>query len=270
MKRLFFIIPLFLVSLLYLFPSFSFAATCGDTNTSMVCGSAGGCPSGQLCVPGSSLQGSSGYSCMTVSGSCTLECGDSGTSGQCGSAGGCPDNNVCSSGTCTPSTCVATPTTTVTTTACLYGCEGKSCNKAVLGTTGCNDGLYCDSLGICRTLAITSSSSEGSVFCNGNEADGINTALGCIKVGSPGNSQNASNNLITTILRLATGVGGGLALALILYGVFIVTTSAGNPDKLKSGSEIITSAIIGLIFILLSIFLVNLIGINILGIPGLS
>jgi len=101
-------------------------------------------------------------------------------------------------------------------------------------------------------------------FCiQGDESSGINTALGCIKVGS-------GNDLITSILRLATGLGGGIALALILYGVFIVTTSAGMPDKLKAGSEIITSAVIGLIFILLSIFLVNLIGINILGIPGLS
>ncbi len=102
------------------------------------------------------------------------------------------------------------------------------------------------------------------VFCTAGDPDsGINTALGCIKVGS-------GNELILSVLRLATGVGGGLALALILYGTFIVTTSAGMPDKLKAGSEIITSAIIGLLFILLSVFLVNLIGINILGIPGLT
>ena len=56
----------------------------------------------------------------------------------------------------------------------------------------------------------------------------------------------------------------------MLYGVFIVTTSAGIPDKLKEGSEIITSAIAGLIFVLLSVFLLNLIGINILGLPGLT
>ena len=102
-----------------------------------------------------------------------------------------------------------------------------------------------------------------SVYCNGNENDGINTALGCIQVGS-------GNELVATILKISLGVGGGIALALILYGVFIITTSAGMPDKLKAGKEIITSAIVGLIFIILSVFLVNLIGINILGIPGLS
>ena len=105
--------------------------------------------------------------------------------------------------------------------------------------------------------------SNVSVYCNGNENDGINTALGCIKLGT-------GNQLVATILKISLGVGGGIALALILYGVFIITTSAGMPDKLKAGKEIITSAIVGLIFIILSVFLVNLIGINILGIPGLS
>ncbi len=101
-------------------------------------------------------------------------------------------------------------------------------------------------------------------YCTaGDPTSGVKTAIGCINATDP-------NGLVTTILRIATGIGGGLALALILYGTFIVTTSAGMPDKLKAGSEIITSAIIGLIFILLSVFLVNLIGINILGIPGLS
>jgi hypothetical protein len=101
-------------------------------------------------------------------------------------------------------------------------------------------------------------------FCiQGKPESGVNTALGCVDVSSP-------DKFVTVLLRIATGIGGGLALALILYGVFIVTTSAGSPDKLKAGSEIITSAVIGLVFILLSIFLINLIGINILGIPGLS
>lgn len=122
---------------------------------------------------------------------------------------------------------------------------------------------------VCCTNFDTTGSEQANpnrLFCtpgNGNESSGINTAIGCIPVGS-------GNELIAFILRLATGLGGGIALALILYGVFIVTTSAGMPDKLKAGSNIITSAVVGLIFILLSIFLVNLIGINILGIPGLS
>lgn len=95
--------------------------------------------------------------------------------------------------------------------------------------------------------------------------DGVDTALGCISTKADG-----TGGFFESIIRIAVGLGGGLALVLMLFGVFIVTTSAGIPDKLKEGSDIITSAIAGLIFILLSVFLLNLIGINILGLPGLS
>ena len=97
---------------------------------------------------------------------------------------------------------------------------------------------------------------------NGQE---IETAIGKICT-----SADAADGFFASIIKIAVGLGGGLALILMLYGVFIVTTSAGIPDKLKEGSEIITSAIAGLIFILLSVFLLNLIGINILGLPGLT
>lgn len=98
--------------------------------------------------------------------------------------------------------------------------------------------------------------------CTGEE---IETAIGKICTSADG-----ADSFFSSILKVAVGLGGGLALVLMLYGVFIVTTSAGIPDKLKEGSEIITSAIAGLIFILLSVFLLNLIGINILDLPGLS
>lgn len=94
--------------------------------------------------------------------------------------------------------------------------------------------------------------------------DEIETAIGCISTKADG-----ANSFFGSIIKIAVGLGGGLALVLMLYGVFVVTTSAGIPDKLKEGGEIITSAIAGLVFILLSVFLLNLIGINILGLPGL-
>ena len=101
--------------------------------------------------------------------------------------------------------------------------------------------------------------------CGINEID---TALGCIS--TLVDTTSGQNTFFGSIIKIAVGLGGGLALLLMLYGVFIITTSAGIPDKLKEGREIITSAISGLIFIILSVFLLNLIGINILGIPGLN
>jgi len=97
----------------------------------------------------------------------------------------------------------------------------------------------------------------------GQVNSGINTAIGCIP------TDIGSGGLISSILRLAVGLGGGIALVLMLYGTFIITTSAGIPDKLKAGREIITSAIVGLIFIILSIVIMEFIGVQILGLPGL-
>lgn len=102
----------------------------------------------------------------------------------------------------------------------------------------------------------------GSLTCPQGDTY-INTALGCI------NTDVASGGFLQTILTVSIGLGGGIALLLMLYGTFIVTTSAGIPDKLNQGKEIITSAAIGLVFIILSITLMNLIGVNLLGIPGL-
>lgn len=113
----------------------------------------------------------------------------------------------------------------------------------------------------------TTSVQAAFVTPKGNCGDGqIDTAIGCIST----SVDATGNSFFGSIIKIAVSLGGGLALVLMLYGVFVITTSAGIPDKLKEGQEIITSAISGLIFIILSVFLLNFIGINILGIPGLN
>ena len=92
---------------------------------------------------------------------------------------------------------------------------------------------------------------------------GVDTGLGCIS------TDITTGGFIISLTGILIGLGGGIALLLILYGVFIVTTSAGIPDKLKAGNEIITNAVIGLTFMIMSVILLKLIGINLLAIPGL-
>ena len=101
-----------------------------------------------------------------------------------------------------------------------------------------------------------------STGCGTNE---VNTALGCIST----SVDTTGNSFFGSVIKIAVGLGGGLALLLMLYGVFIVTTSAGIPEKLKEGKEIISSAVAGLLFIIMAIFLMNLVGVKILAIPGL-
>lgn len=88
---------------------------------------------------------------------------------------------------------------------------------------------------------------------------GIDTAIGCIPVSD-------TNSFMGWILGWAIGVGGGIAFLLIVYASFMVMTSQGVPDRLKAGQELLTSAISGLIMLIFSVFILNFIGIDILGI----
>ncbi len=90
-------------------------------------------------------------------------------------------------------------------------------------------------------------------------ADAIETAIGCINVASP-------TGFVEAILKFATGIGGGIAFLLMIIGTFQIMTSSGNPDKIKAGQELITSAITGLLLIIFSVFLLGFIGRDILGI----
>lgn len=94
-----------------------------------------------------------------------------------------------------------------------------------------------------------------------SDGESINTAIGCIPVGN-------TNAFIGFILRWAIGVGGGIAFLLILYAGFMIMTSSGNPDRLKAGQELMTSAIAGIIMLIFSVFVLRVIGVDILKLPG--
>ncbi len=73
---------------------------------------------------------------------------------------------------------------------------------------------------------------------------------------------------INNILPIAMGLGGVIAFLLIVFGGFQIILSAGNPDRVKAGKEMITSAIAGLLLIIFSVFILRLLGHDILEIPG--
>lgn len=103
-------------------------------------------------------------------------------------------------------------------------------------------------------------STNNTLFCgDGN----INTAIGCIPFSNP-------TEFSAFILKWAIGIGGGIAFLLIAYAGIMITTSSGNPDRLKAGQELLTSAISGLIMLVFSIFILRIIGVDILGIPALT
>jgi hypothetical protein len=105
-----------------------------------------------------------------------------------------------------------------------------------------------------------SDSPKGQELCA--DGAGIDTAIGCIPV-LTGNI----NDLLAWALTWAIGIAGGIAFLLILLSGFQIITSQGNPERMKAGSELLTAAITGLLLLLFSVFILNFIGVDILGLP---
>lgn len=78
------------------------------------------------------------------------------------------------------------------------------------------------------------------------------------------------DKLILSIVRIFSGLAGGISLLLMLSGAAKYLTSSGNPEALEEAKGIITSALGGFLLVFLSVFLLRFIGIDVLGIPGLS
>ena len=118
------------------------------------------------------------------------------------------------------------------------------------GTTG----------GAVSTLApvITPGGEHGTC---GNNA--IYTAIGCIPI-------NSMNEFTGDILSWAIGIAGGVAFIMIIVSGYIITSAAGDPKRLQGGKELLTAAVSGLLLLVFSVFLLHLIGVEILNLPGLS
>lgn len=114
------------------------------------------------------------------------------------------------------------------------------------------DSLPADKIGECDT-------------CMGDNS-GVWTALGCINIANMDNPD--PSDFLTTLLDLGIGLGGGISFLLILFGGLQIMTSAGNPEQLNAGRELVSAAITGLLLVIFSIFLLQFIGVNIIGIPG--
>lgn len=62
---------------------------------------------------------------------------------------------------------------------------------------------------------------------------------------------------LNTIISVVVGVLGLLAVAMIIYGGFMYTTSAGDASKIKKAKDTIMYGVIGLVVALLAFAIVN-------------
>lgn len=96
---------------------------------------------------------------------------------------------------------------------------------------------------------------------SGNEARGsYYTILGCFST--------KPESFVRSIMSIVFGIAGGIAFLSVLGGAATVLTSSGDPERLKNGKEMIFSSLMGILLILFSVFLLKVVGLDILGLPG--
>lgn len=106
-------------------------------------------------------------------------------------------------------------------------------------------------------MAAAAPQHQGSGNCPSE--DYIDTAIGCIPYGN-------NTALAKFFLSWGVGIAGGIAFVLIVFAAYQIMTSSGDPKRLSAGKSLLTAAIAGLLLVIMSAFILRLVGVNVLGI----
>jgi len=169
-----------------------------------------------------------------------------------------------------PTTPPGTPTPRISwcTSGCIISGGQDPCGQATDGCTQCIGG-FCQRPGSNPPITpnttavpptpVPTSTGGGAVYCNNNK--GVTTSIGCIPISD-------INSFAAWMLSKLIYVATGIAFILMVYGAFQITTAGGDAKKVQAGSELISSTIAGILFIILSLLILKIVGIDILKIPG--
>lgn len=224
---------------------------CGGspTITAVVCSEAksgGGGGGGTTCTPSCS----SDYFC--VSGQCIISCwldGDNNATGTHCQSTGCTAGGAMGCWEPFPPNSCACPTGQ-------FACEGACPNKG--GTGGSGEGEF------------PGGNTAQPVITYGPAYTPCSNPAGCVIHTAIGDIDATPAGLVQRIFRFVLGIAGGIALILIMLAGYKYMTSRGNEEAVKAANEQLTSAIIGLVFIILSFVILQVIGADILKIPGFN
>ncbi|OGK10417.1 hypothetical protein A2767_06510 [Candidatus Roizmanbacteria bacterium RIFCSPHIGHO2_01_FULL_35_10] len=114
---------------------------------------------------------------------------------------------------------------------------------------------------LCKRYLGTSNPKEFEA-CDRCAVSGFWTGIGCIPLSLEG--------FINYIFTFGIGLGGIVAMLCIIYAAFMIQSSSGNPERIKKAQELLTSCVMGLMLIIFSVFILRVIGVDILKIPFLS
>ena len=136
-------------------------------------------------------------------------------------------------------------------------CDQNQCYSSRLA---CENACKGEAIDVPEYNLCSFTNDPGCEACNNNA--GVWTAIGCLPA-SPA-------DLIVVLIRFALGVGGGIALLIMLIGTLQISASTGNPEQVQAGQQTISAAILGLICIVFGATILQIIGVDILDLPGLT
>lgn len=130
---------------------------------------------------------------------------------------------------------------------------------------------------ICFTTFMTSPTCDSS--CGDLRQGGANGPLPiCLNPGSDGACNEIASGLgpigtnpstfVQFMLGIILSLAGGIAVILIIISGYRLIASQGNPEKIVAAREQLTAAIVGLLFVIFSLFILQVIGVDILNLPG--
>lgn len=249
---------IFLFSFVFFFSKNTYAQQCypqGDSGCTMrdnrvyVCNcGAGGCLQEQVCA-----MGTTGTYWCNNSPSCAANSNP--TCRNVGSCGGdCAATQVCRA---SPNGQTAYCVTDLTI--CSVSCS-ISGNGAVCGSlAGCPEGMFCNGATcVCNTARCGAT----GACADQQEVNPINQ-IGYTSFQYP---ITDFGGLISSITAVLFPAGIGLGFFMIIRAGYKYMISEGDPAKVKEAQEELTAAIIGTLFILLSVFILNTIISTVLGV----
>lgn len=117
---------------------------------------------------------------------------------------------------------------------------------------------------LCDNITSSDELAKCQACLNGTgQSVGIWTGVGCVR-------SNTASFIQETLLGWGIGFAGGISMLCIIYAAFMMQTSGGNAEKVKKAQQLMTSCITGLMIIIFSVLILQLIGAQILRIPGFS
>lgn len=102
---------------------------------------------------------------------------------------------------------------------------------------------------------------SGAIATNG-KGNGIMTAIGCVP--------SEPRTLINRVLQYGTVASGVVAFLIMILAALQMITAEGNPQSIKAAQEKFYSAIIGLLFIIFAVLMLQVIGVDLLGLKAFT